>query len=78
MKLGDEIVELKDWDGVRVPPGTWRGYEAGPEGLEIPVIHEGCPGQALPNAAEGPRWLRLPSEACLAGDDRLPLRATSS
>jgi hypothetical protein len=27
MKLGDEIVELKDCDAVRVPPGTWRGYE---------------------------------------------------
>jgi mannose-6-phosphate isomerase-like protein (cupin superfamily) len=38
MKLDDEIVELKDWDAVRVPPGTWRGYEAGPEGLEILVI----------------------------------------
>ena len=23
---------------MRVPPGTWRGYEAGPEGLEIIVI----------------------------------------
>jgi hypothetical protein len=23
---------------VRVPPGTWRGYEAGPDGLEILVI----------------------------------------
>ena len=30
MKLDDEIVELKQWDAVRVPPGTWRGYEAGP------------------------------------------------
>ena len=30
MKLDDEIVELKEWDAVRVPPGTWRGYEAGP------------------------------------------------
>ena len=29
MKLDDEIVELKEWDAVRVPPGTWRGYEAG-------------------------------------------------
>jgi mannose-6-phosphate isomerase-like protein (cupin superfamily) len=38
MKLDDEIVELKEWDAVRVPPGTWRGYEAGPEGLEILVI----------------------------------------
>ena len=23
---------------VRVPPRTWRGYEAGPEGLEILVM----------------------------------------
>ena len=28
MKLDDEIVELNEWDAVRVPPGTWRGYEA--------------------------------------------------
>jgi uncharacterized cupin superfamily protein len=27
MKLDDEIVEVKEWDAVRVPPGTWRGYE---------------------------------------------------
>ena len=37
MKLDDEIVEVKEWDVVRVPPGTWRGYEGGPEGLEILV-----------------------------------------
>jgi mannose-6-phosphate isomerase-like protein (cupin superfamily) len=40
MKVDDEIVELKEWDAVRVPPGMWRGYEAGPEGLEILVIGE--------------------------------------
>jgi quercetin dioxygenase-like cupin family protein len=33
MKLDDEIVELKEWDAVRVPPGTWRGYEAGRRAL---------------------------------------------
>jgi mannose-6-phosphate isomerase-like protein (cupin superfamily) len=38
MKLDEEIVEVKEWDVVRVPPGTWRGYEAGPEGLEILVF----------------------------------------
>jgi quercetin dioxygenase-like cupin family protein len=37
MKLDDEIVELEVWDAVRVPPGTWRGYEAGPDSLEILV-----------------------------------------
>src|SRR6185436_9136013 len=34
MKVDAEIVELKEWDAVRVPPGTWRGYEAGPDGPE--------------------------------------------
>ena len=48
MKAGDEIVELKEWDAVRVPPGTWRGYEAGPDGLEIIVI-------GAPNLGEAPR-----------------------
>src|SRR6185312_10755449 len=35
MKLADEIVDVEEWDAVRVPPGTWRGYEAGPHGLEL-------------------------------------------
>jgi len=48
MKLDDEIVELEEWDAVRVPPGTWRGYEAGPDGLEILVI-------GAPNLGEDPR-----------------------
>ena len=38
MKVDHEIVELREWDAVRIPPGTWRGYEAGPDGLEILVI----------------------------------------
>ena len=39
MKIDDEIVELREWDAVRVPPGVWRGFEAGPEeGLEILVF----------------------------------------
>lgn len=48
MKLDDEIVELREWDAVRVPPGTWRGFEAGPEGLEILVI-------GAPNLGQDPR-----------------------
>jgi mannose-6-phosphate isomerase-like protein (cupin superfamily) len=48
MKIDDEIVELEEWDAVRVPPRTWRGYEAGPEGLEILVI-------GAPNLGEDPR-----------------------
>jgi len=48
MKLDDEIVELREWDAVRVPPGTWRGYEAGPEGLELLVV-------GAPNLGADPR-----------------------
>ena len=48
MKLDDEIVEVGQWDAIRVPPGTWRGYEAGPDGLELLVI-------GAPNLGENPR-----------------------
>ena len=48
MKLDDEIVELREWDTVRVSPGTWRGYEAGPDGLELIVI-------GAPNLGDVPR-----------------------
>jgi quercetin dioxygenase-like cupin family protein len=48
MKLDDEIIELVEFDAVRVPPGTWRGYEAGPDGLEILVI-------GAPNLGSAPR-----------------------
>lgn len=55
MKLDDEIVELKEWDAVRVSPGTWRGYEAGPEGLEILVIGAPHLGDAPREDVEGRR-----------------------
>ena len=48
VKLDDEIVEVTKWDVVRVPTGTWRGYEAGPEGLEVLVF-------GAPNLGEDPR-----------------------
>ena len=48
MKLDDETVEVKEWDVVRVPPGTWRGYESGPQGLEILVF-------GAPSLGENPR-----------------------
>lgn len=34
----DEIVEVMEWDAVRIPPGTGRGYEAGPDGLKLLVF----------------------------------------
>lgn len=47
-KLDDEIVEVSEWDAMRVPPGTWRGYEAGSEGLEMLVF-------GAPNLGDDPR-----------------------
>jgi mannose-6-phosphate isomerase-like protein (cupin superfamily) len=55
MKLDDEIVELKEWDAVRVPPGTWRGYEAGLEGLEILVVGAPSLGDAPREDVNGQR-----------------------
>src|SRR6266700_506919 len=34
-KLEDEIVELRQWDALRVAPETMRSFEAGPEGAEL-------------------------------------------
>jgi mannose-6-phosphate isomerase-like protein (cupin superfamily) len=35
MKLDDDIVELRQWDAVRVPGEITRGFEAGDDGTEI-------------------------------------------
>ena len=37
-KLEDEVVELKPWDALRVPKDTTRGFEAGPDGMEVIAI----------------------------------------
>ena len=34
-KLDDEIVGLRVWDALRVPAGTMRSFEAGPDGAEL-------------------------------------------
>ena len=48
MAVDDEVIELRQWDAVRVPPGSWRGYEAGPEGLELLIV-------GAPNLGDNPR-----------------------
>lgn len=55
MKVDEEIVELTEWDAVRVAPGAWRGYEAGPQGLEILVIGSPHLGDAPREDVEGRR-----------------------
>jgi mannose-6-phosphate isomerase-like protein (cupin superfamily) len=45
-KVGDEIVDLKRLDALRVSPETWRAFEAGGEGLEFLVFGAGESGDA--------------------------------
>jgi mannose-6-phosphate isomerase-like protein (cupin superfamily) len=35
VKLDDEVVELGQWDVVRIPAGMMRALEGGPEGAEV-------------------------------------------
>ena len=55
VEFGGDAVELAEWDAVRVPPGAWRGYEAGPEGLEILVIGAPYLGEAPREDVDGQR-----------------------
>jgi len=48
VKLDDERVELRPWDVIRVAPATVRGFEAGPEGLELIAI-----GSDRPEGGDG-------------------------
>ncbi len=53
-KLGDEVLELKALDAVRVSPETVRGFEAGPEGAEY--IAFGAPNTENRDAELVPNW----------------------
>jgi quercetin dioxygenase-like cupin family protein len=50
LRLGDEIVELKQWDAVRVAPQVVRAFEGGPDGLELI-----CIGADRPEGGDGER-----------------------
>jgi quercetin dioxygenase-like cupin family protein len=50
VKLDDDVVELKRFDVVRVAPPVVRGFEAGPDGLEIIAV-----GGHKPEGGDGVR-----------------------
>lgn len=50
IKLDDEVVELKQFDVVRVAPHVVRGFEAGPKGLEVIAV-----GGRKPEGGDGVR-----------------------
>jgi mannose-6-phosphate isomerase-like protein (cupin superfamily) len=48
VKVDDDIREVALLDAVRVAPGVWRCFEAGPDGLEYVVF-------GAPNTGQSPR-----------------------
>jgi mannose-6-phosphate isomerase-like protein (cupin superfamily) len=48
VKLDDELVDVRPWDVVRVASGTFRGFAAGPDGLELLAI-----GSDRPEGGDG-------------------------
>jgi uncharacterized cupin superfamily protein len=54
VKLDDEVVQLRQWDVVRVAPEVVRAFEGGPDGLELIAV-----GSARPEEGDGipaPDW----------------------
>jgi quercetin dioxygenase-like cupin family protein len=53
VKLDDEVLELRQWDVVRVAPHVVRSFEAGPDGLEVIAVGndrpEGGDGEMIPD-----------------------------
>jgi mannose-6-phosphate isomerase-like protein (cupin superfamily) len=55
MKVGDDVIELKRWSAVRVPPHAMRGIKGGPEGAELIAV--GAPNTGPGDGdAPDPNW----------------------
>ena len=54
LKLGDDVIDLKPFDAVRIPKETMRNLEGGPEGAV--VILFGAPNTGPGDAEMAPDW----------------------
>ena len=54
LKLDDDVLELEQWDAVRIPRSTMRNLEGGPEGAE--VVAFGAPNTENKDAEMAPGW----------------------
>ena len=54
IKLDDEVVDVRQWDAVRIGKETMRCIEAGPDGLEL--IAFGAPATGHGDAQTTPGW----------------------
>lgn len=58
MLIGDEVIDLRMWDVVRVAPEVVRAFEAGPDGLEVIAV-----GGPKPEGGDGePAEITWPGE----------------
>ena len=48
VRLDDEVIDLNQWDVVRVAPDVVRGFRAGPDGLELIAV-----GSDRPEGGDG-------------------------
>ena len=48
VKLDDEVVELRQWDVLRVAPKVVRSFEGGPDGIEVIAV-----GNDRPEGGDG-------------------------
>ncbi len=53
IKLDDEIVDVRQWDAVRIPAGTMRSVEAGSDGIEILAFGAPSEGNADVEMVQG-------------------------
>jgi mannose-6-phosphate isomerase-like protein (cupin superfamily) len=53
-KVDDQVVDLKQWDTLRVDKDTMRGFEGGPEGAELIAI--GAPNTGPGDAEMEQDW----------------------
>jgi len=58
MALDDEVIEVEQWDVIRVAPATMRAFEGGPDGIEFLAIGAPASGaeRAREDAAPEPGW----------------------
>jgi uncharacterized cupin superfamily protein len=54
LKLDDDVIELEQWDVVRIPTGVWRAFEGGPNGAEL--IAFGAPNTDNKDVEMQPGW----------------------
>lgn len=56
IKLDDEVVELEQWDAIRVPNEVMRGFESGSDGMALLAIGAPKVGDARADGEPVPGW----------------------